>query len=130
MADSQPSFASTSPLNGSKTSDRDVNDGAPLSSFTATVTGTEGRIDLPRDFFHPDHFFLHRSGREPEKVVTGPGPQGLSGMQYEAAEVTRALLAGETESPLVPLDGSLAVMRTLDAVRDRIGVRYPADDRA
>ncbi|MGC5412225.1 gfo/Idh/MocA family oxidoreductase, partial [Streptomyces sp. DT225] len=38
-----------------------------------------------------------------------------------------AVLAGETESPLVPLEGSLAVMRTLDAVRDRIGVRYPVD---
>ena len=48
-------------------------------------------------------------------------------MQHEAAEVMRALRAGETESPLVPLDGTLAVMRTLDAVRDRIGVRYPAD---
>ena len=83
-----------------------------------------------RGFFHPEHFLLHRDGREPEKIVTGPGPQGLSGMQYEAAEVTRALLAGEKESPLVPLEGSLAVMRTLDAVRDRVGVRYPADDRA
>lgn len=48
-------------------------------------------------------------------------------MQFEAAEVMRAVRAGETESPLVPLDGSLAVMRTLDAVRDRVGVRYPVD---
>lgn len=93
----------------------------------ATVIGTAGRIDIPRDFFHPDHFVLHRPGAEPETVTTGPGPQGLSGMRYEAAEVMRALRAGETESPLVPLEGSLAVMRTLDAVRDRIGVRYPAD---
>ncbi|MEV6262884.1 Gfo/Idh/MocA family oxidoreductase [Streptomyces sp. NPDC051784] len=93
----------------------------------ASVTGTAGRIEFPHGFFHPDHFILHRPGHEPEKVVSGPGPQGLTGMQYEAAEVTRALLAGETESPLVPLEGSLAVMRTLDAVRDRIGVRYPAD---
>ncbi|MBT2380141.1 Gfo/Idh/MocA family oxidoreductase [Streptomyces sp. ISL-111] len=93
----------------------------------ATVIGTAGRIDLPRDFFHPDHFVLHRSGKEPETVASGPGPKGLSGMQYEAAEVMRAVRAGETESPLVPLEGSLAVMRTLDAVRGRIGVRYPAD---
>lgn len=70
---------------------------------------------------------LHRPGRDPEEFDSGPGPQGLSGMQYEAAEVMRAIRAGETESPLVPLDGSLAVMRTLDAIRDRIGVRYPAD---
>ncbi|NEE19253.1 gfo/Idh/MocA family oxidoreductase, partial [Streptomyces sp. SID7499] len=62
-----------------------------------------------------------------ETITSGPGPQGLSGMQYEAVEVARAVRAGECESPLVPLEGSLAVMRTLDAVRDRIGVRYPAD---
>lgn len=97
---------------------------------TASVTGTAGRIDFPQGFFYPEHFVLHREGHEPETITTGPGPQGLSGMQYEAAEVNRALLAGEKESPLVPLEGSLAVMRTLDAVRDRIGVRYPADDRA
>jgi predicted dehydrogenase len=95
----------------------------------ASVTGTAGRIDFPQGFFHPEYFLLHRDGHEPEKISTGPGPQGLSGMQYEAAEVTRALLAGEKESPLVPLEGSLAVMRTLDAVRARVGVRYPADDR-
>ncbi|GAA1537078.1 hypothetical protein GCM10009730_52920 [Streptomyces albidochromogenes] len=49
-------------------------------------------------------------------------------LRYEAAEVMRCLRAGEKESPLVPLEGSLAVTRTLDAVRDRIGVRCPADE--
>ncbi|NYE40466.1 Gfo/Idh/MocA family protein [Streptomyces fulvorobeus] len=93
----------------------------------ASVTGTAGRIDFPHGFFHPERFVLHRAGRDPEEFDSGPGPQGLSGMQFEAAEVMRAVRAGETESPLVPLDGSLAVMRTLDAVRARIGVRYPAD---
>lgn len=94
---------------------------------SATVIGTGGRIDVPHSFFHPQGFVLHRAGAEPEEITSGPGPQGLSGMQYEAAEVMRAVRAGETESPLVPLEGSLAVMRTLDAVRDRIGVRYPVD---
>ncbi|WP_299530699.1 Gfo/Idh/MocA family protein [uncultured Streptomyces sp.] len=94
----------------------------------ASVVGTAGRMDFPHGFFHPDHFLLTRAGAEPERIESGPGPQGLSGMQFEAAEVMRALRAGETESPLVPLEGSLAVMRTLDAVRDRVGVRYPADD--
>lgn len=28
---------------------------------------------------------------------------------------------------LVPLEGTLAVMRTLDAIRDRVGVRYPGE---
>ncbi|MER7723695.1 Gfo/Idh/MocA family oxidoreductase [Streptomyces sp. NPDC096323] len=96
----------------------------------ATIIGTAGRIDFPQGFFSPQSFVLHRAGEEPEEISSGPGPQGLTGMQFEAAEVMRAVLAGETESPLVPLDGSLAVMRTLDAVRERIGVRYPVDGLA
>ncbi|MGW0463952.1 Gfo/Idh/MocA family protein [Streptomyces sp. NPDC003027] len=95
---------------------------------TASVTGTRGRIDLPRGFFHPERFTLHRDGRDPEEyVVEGHGPAERHSFRYEAAEVMRCLRAGETESPLVPLDGSVAVMRTLDAVRDRVGVRYPSE---
>jgi predicted dehydrogenase len=94
------------------------------SPVRATVTGTLGSIALPSPFFEPDRLVLRRAGRDAEEiVVTG----GLSGMQYEAAEVMRCLRAGETESSLVPLDATLAVMRTLDAVRERVGVRYPAD---
>lgn len=93
----------------------------------ATVIGTAGRIDFPEGFFFPKRFVLHREGQESQEITSGPGPQGLTGMQFEAAEVMRAVRAGETESPLVPLDGSLAVMRTLDAVRERVGVRYPVD---
>ncbi|MCX4509403.1 Gfo/Idh/MocA family oxidoreductase [Streptomyces sp. NBC_01619] len=92
--------------------------------MTAAVTGSAGRIELPRGFFFPERFVLHRDGRDPEEYAPGNDRQSL---RYEAAEVMRCLRAGETESPLVPLDGSLAVMRTLDAVRDRIGVRYPQE---
>ncbi|MEU6877320.1 Gfo/Idh/MocA family oxidoreductase [Streptomyces sp. NPDC046712] len=91
---------------------------------TASVTGTAGRIDIPHGFFAPSGFTLHRAGREPEEYV-GEGERIT--FRHEAAEVMRCLRAGETESPLVPLDGSLAVMRTLDAVRDRVGVHYPSE---
>lgn len=94
---------------------------------TASVTGTTGRIELPHGFFFADRFTLHREGREPEEIVT---ESWRAGLHYEAAEVMRCLRAGETESPMVPLDGTLAVMRTLDAVRDRIGVRYPGETPA
>ncbi|MEV8564407.1 Gfo/Idh/MocA family oxidoreductase [Streptomyces sp. NPDC051322] len=94
---------------------------------TAAVSGTAGRIEFPRGFFQPERFVLHRAGREPEEFTAEQAGGTLHGMQYEAAEVMRCLRAGETESPLVPLDGTLAVMRTLDAVRTRIGVRYPVD---
>ncbi|WP_435970428.1 Gfo/Idh/MocA family protein [Streptomyces sp. Qhu_M48] len=92
--------------------------------LTASVTGTLGRIDVPRGFFFPERFTLHRAGHEPEEFTSDDDPHSF---RHEAAEVMRVLRAGGTESPLVPLDGSLAVMRTLDAVRDRVGVRYPGE---
>ncbi|MER6097250.1 Gfo/Idh/MocA family oxidoreductase [Streptomyces sp. NPDC001728] len=95
--------------------------------LTASVTGSLGRIDIPRGFFYPERFTLRRNGHEPEEFVSGNDPHSL---RHEATEVMRCLRAGETESPLVPLEGSLAVMRTLDAVRDRVGVRYPQETAA
>ncbi|MER5972209.1 Gfo/Idh/MocA family oxidoreductase [Streptomyces sp. NPDC002055] len=93
--------------------------------MTAAVTGTAGRVEFPRGFFYPDRFVLHRPGREPEEFALEGRRTSL---RHEALEVMRCLRAGETESPLVPLDGSRAVMRTLDAVRSRIGVRYPGEE--
>jgi hypothetical protein len=93
----------------------------------ASVTGSLGRIDIPQGFFHPERFVLHRAGREPEEFVHDPADAPHNSLKHEAREVMRALRAGETESPLVPLDGTLAVMRTLDAIRDRVGVRYPGE---
>ncbi|MEU6588552.1 Gfo/Idh/MocA family oxidoreductase [Streptomyces sp. NPDC046881] len=97
------------------------------TGVTASVTGTRGRIDVPAGFFHPDRFVLHRDGRDPEEFAADPADGPRTSLRHEAEEVMRALRAGEKESPLVPLEGTLAVMRTLDAVRERIGVRYPGD---
>ncbi|MEU6554836.1 Gfo/Idh/MocA family oxidoreductase [Streptomyces sp. NPDC046915] len=97
------------------------------TSVTASVTGSRGRIDIPSGFFHPDRFVLHRDGRDPEEFAADPADGPRSSLRHEAREVMRALRAGETESPLVPLEGTLAVMRTLDALRERIGVRYPGE---
>ncbi|NUS09902.1 MAG: Gfo/Idh/MocA family oxidoreductase [Streptomyces sp.] len=97
----------------------------------ATISGTRGRIEIPEGFFNPERFVLHRQGETPHTVtfadVTDDG-RSRGTMRYEAVEVGRCLREGLTESPLVPLDGSLSVMRTLDAVRERIGVRYPGVD--
>ena len=98
------------------------------TATTASVTGSRGRIDIPDGFFHPDRFVLHRDGRDPEEFTADPADGPRNSLKHEAREVMRALRAGETESPLVPLEGTLAVMRTLDAIRDRVGVRYPSED--
>lgn len=101
-----------------------ITGGTPNS---ASITGSEGRIDVPNGFFFPDHFVLHRTGREPQEFRADPADGPRESLRHEAEEVMRALRAGESESPLVPLDGTLAVMRTLDAIRDRVGVRYPGE---
>ncbi|MEU9338948.1 Gfo/Idh/MocA family oxidoreductase [Streptomyces sp. NPDC048290] len=97
------------------------------TATTASVTGAGGRIDVPGGFFHPERFVLHRAGRDPEEFVLDPADGPRDTLKHEAREVMRALRAGEKESPLVPLDGTLAVMRTLDTIRDRVGVRYPGE---
>lgn len=91
----------------------------------ATITGTEGRIELPRTFYHPSEYTLWRG----EEAETVPTPFDGWGYHYEAAEVQRCLREGRTESTLVPLDDTLTIMRTLDAVRAEIGVSYDVPDR-
>ncbi|MBA3826720.1 MAG: Gfo/Idh/MocA family oxidoreductase [Ktedonobacterales bacterium] len=50
-----------------------------------------------------------------------------NGYNYEAAEVMRCLRAGLLESPIMPLDESLALMHNLDAIRAPWGLRYPSE---
>jgi hypothetical protein len=50
-----------------------------------------------------------------------------NGYGFQIAEVQRCLRAGETESPLVPLDETVAILELLDEVRAELGVHYPAD---
>ncbi|TXS45108.1 gfo/Idh/MocA family oxidoreductase [Streptomyces sp. uw30] len=100
------------------------------TATAASITGSAGRIDVPHGFFFPDRFVLHRDGRDPEEFTADPADGPRNSLRHEAAEVMRALRAGETESPLVPLEGTLAVMRTLDAIRNRVGVRYPGEETA
>jgi predicted dehydrogenase len=88
---------------------------------TAVILGTKGRIELGRNFYRPTAFTLTRGNGEPERFES---PHEGLGYQFEAAEVHRCLRAGLTESPVIPLAETLAVMATLDAVRDRIGVYY------
>jgi predicted dehydrogenase len=87
----------------------------------AMVGGTEGRIEIDSVFYTPTTMRVIRNDgtvREFDGVVP-------NGFQYEAAEVARRVAAGDKESPLLTLDGSLEIMGLLDTVRDQIGLVYP-----
>ena len=54
-------------------------------------------------------------------------PYEGNGYNYEAAEVGRCLREGETESDTMPLDETLAVMKTLTEIRAQWGLKYPME---
>jgi len=49
------------------------------------------------------------------------------GLVFEAREVHRCLNAGLLESPLVSHASTLAVMETMDQIRQQIGLKFPTE---
>ena len=83
------------------------------SSTRAAIVGTEARIEIDGDFYTPTSFTLiTRSG---ERTRYDAPHQGR-GLWHQADEVARCLREGLLESPLMPLDESISIMQTLDAV--------------
>jgi predicted dehydrogenase len=92
--------------------------------WTASVSGPEGSLQLPNRFHHPDHYVRSTaSGQERIDV-----PTHGRGYHYEAAEVMRALRAGQIECPALPHAATIEILELLDETRRQIGVVYPGDD--
>ncbi|MGZ4436384.1 MAG: Gfo/Idh/MocA family protein [Nocardioides sp.] len=94
------------------------------SPRTASIATTTGRLDLPPGFHHPTEATWTGADGSTETLreeVIG------TGLANEAQEVVRCLRNGETESPLVPLDDTVALMGLMDRIREQLGVRYLAD---
>jgi predicted dehydrogenase len=90
---------------------------------TACVGGTDGRVEVDGNFYAPNSFTVTRDDKtwwSYDRPVEG-------GFQYEAAEVARCVAEGRGESPLLTLDNTLEVMRSMDEVRRQIGVVYPGE---
>lgn len=89
----------------------------------ATVIGTEGFIRLLPKFWNPTRIMLVREGKETFEDSSVEG----RGFHFEAAEVMRCLREGQTESPVMPLDETIAIMDTMDRVRAKWGLKYPME---
>jgi hypothetical protein len=92
-------------------------------SCTARVSGSEGWIDLPA-FMHCPSFLTVTSGGGSERIEASYEGNGL---RFEIEEVHRCLSEGLLESPTMPLDESLDLAATLDAIRAQLGVVYPGE---
>ena len=86
---------------------------AARSPTRAAIVGTDARIEVDGDFYAPSSLTL--IPRDGEASRFGPPHQGR-GLWYQADEVARCLESGLVESPVMPLDESIAIMETMDAV--------------
>ncbi len=85
------------------------------------ITGSKGIIHVPM-FPAADQFRLTRPGRAPETIECEP-----SGFEHEIREVHRCLREGLIESPVMPLDETLEIIRTMDTLRAQWGLKYPGE---
>jgi predicted dehydrogenase len=84
-----------------------------VSPTTATIVGTDARIEVDGPFYAPASFTV--IPREGERSRFEYVDEGL-GLRHEADEVALRLAAGEIESPLMPLDETVSIMTTMDEV--------------
>jgi predicted dehydrogenase len=90
----------------------------------AWISGIDGTIDVDPVFYTPTSFTLRRRGAEPERFASGPTLRGPGkGLRYQAAELVRCVREGLTESPGLPLDETISIMETLDAIRSDAAAR-------
>ena len=85
------------------------------SANRASISGTTARIEIDGVFYAPSSFSLiSRNGGEERFDYPSPG----RGLYYQAQEVARCLREGRTESDVMALDESIAIMATMDRVLD------------
>jgi predicted dehydrogenase len=90
----------------------------------AVLAGAEGRIRIHAPWWRSTTLTLSRPRQEDEVLHL---PYEGNGYNYEAAAVMDCLRAGRTESDVMGLDETLAIMQTLDRIRAQWGLRYPME---
>ncbi len=92
----------------------------------AHIIGTEARIEIDAVWYCPTSFRLKTAdGTVLEEYTSQIEGRG---MQYQALAAEAYIAAGKTDSELLPIDETVAIMATLDEVRSLIGVRYPGEE--
>ena len=92
----------------------------------AFISGTEGNLRIHKQCWKPQKMTIfHPQSGVSESVEM---PFEGNGFNYEAESFGNLLLKGELESPIMPLEESLRIMRLMDEIRSAWGLRYPMED--
>ncbi|MBN2044563.1 MAG: Gfo/Idh/MocA family oxidoreductase [Anaerolineales bacterium] len=93
----------------------------------AVIFGTSGKIIVHDPWYKPTRMTVYLEGKQPEEIIMPL--KGYNGYEFEAMEVMNCIKAGKLESQIMPLDETLSIMKTLDAVRQQWGHSYPFEEQ-
>lgn len=80
---------------------------------TATISGADGRIEIPGDFYTPQQVrLIPREGEEQQSPE--PSIRGHEGLAYEAAHFAQLVADGLQESPHITLEETIAIVETME----------------
>ncbi len=91
----------------------------------ADISGDNGRIRLTSRFYEPTTTIEFYPGRADSRTVVPVEKEPGWGYQHEIRHVQDCLQQGLTESPVMTLDDTLAMMEVLDEIRRKAGIVYP-----
>lgn len=94
----------------------------------ADINGSMGRIRLTSRFYEPSTQIEFYPGRIDTKTVIPFDKEPGWGYHYEIRHVHECLRKGLTESPIMSHSDTLLLMETLDEIRAKAGIKYPADE--
>ncbi len=95
-----------------------------LTPTNAAIVGTGGTLRFGSEFNLPGPFdVISADGSTRLHYDQTPG-RHFEGLFYEAAEIARCIAAGLTETPIRPLDDTLAMMAMMDQIRAATGIRF------
>lgn len=96
-----------------------------LNDRQGIISGTEGyiridNINCPESIEVWRNYELVQKFEKPADMVNG--------YEYQVIECKRCIEKGLTESPMMPHEETVSIMKQMDTLRKEWGVRYPFDD--
>ncbi|MCF0190304.1 MAG: Gfo/Idh/MocA family oxidoreductase [Marinilabiliaceae bacterium] len=88
------------------------------------ISGDKGHI-IVDNINNPNHIDI--VGNDYQKIASFDCPKQITGYEYQVYACADALSKGLIESPFMPHNETLRIMRQMDDLRAQWGVRYPWD---
>lgn len=96
-----------------------ININKPASAY---IYGTKGYIYFPC-FFAAQDFYTDINGQREHIVKNSLG----DGFEEEIIEACTCIEQGKTQSDILPINETIRIIKQMDYIRQKIGVKYPMD---